>query len=45
MHFIANMLVAIGVTDDEFEAAYQAKQQVNRERQASGTYLARKELE
>lgn len=37
-HFIANMLVAVGVTDAEYEAAYQAKQQVNRDRMASGTY-------
>lgn len=43
VHFIANMLTAIGVTDDEWEAAYQAKQQVNRERMASGTYTARKD--
>ena len=43
-HFVANMLVAVGVTDDEWEAAYRGKQQVNRERQASGTYQARKEL-
>lgn len=33
LHFIANMLVTIGVTDDELEAAYQAKQEVNRQRQ------------
>lgn len=33
LHFVANMLVAIGVTDDEFEAAYQQKQAVNRQRQ------------
>ncbi len=37
-HFIANMLVAVGITDAEYEAAYQAKQQVNRDRMASGTY-------
>lgn len=37
-HFIANMLVAVGITDEEYEAAYQAKQQVNRDRMASGTY-------
>lgn len=35
-HFLANVLSAIGVSDDEWEAAYQAKQQVNRERQAVG---------
>lgn len=33
LHFIANMLVAIGVTDDELEAAYQNKQAINRYRQ------------
>lgn len=37
-HFLANILAAIGVTDEEWEAAYQAKQQVNRDRMASGTY-------
>jgi hypothetical protein len=37
-HFLANILVAIGVTDEEWQAAYQAKQQVNRDRMASGTY-------
>lgn len=42
-HFIANMLVAVGVTDEEWQAAYQAKQRVNRERQASRTYTARKD--
>lgn len=41
-HFLANMLVAIGVTDDEWEQAYQAKQQINRERMASGQYSDRK---
>lgn len=37
-HFLANILAAIGVTDEEWEAAYQAKQQVNRDRMSSGTY-------
>lgn len=37
-HFLANILVSIGVTDEEWQAAYQAKQQVNRDRMASGTY-------
>lgn len=41
-HFLANMLDAIGVTDDEWEAAYQAKQQKNRQRQLDG-YTVRKE--
>ena len=37
-HFLANILVAIGVTDEEWTAAYQAKQQVNRDRMASNSY-------
>ena len=32
-HFIGNMLVAVGVTDEEYEEAYQRKQEENRERQ------------
>jgi hypothetical protein len=32
-HFLGNVLVEIGVTDDEWEEAYQAKQEENRERQ------------
>lgn len=40
-HFVANMLVTLGVTDDEWEAAYQAKQEENRRRQRDG-YSARK---
>lgn len=39
LHFIANALVAIGVTDDELEEAYREKQRINRERQATG-YVA-----
>lgn len=35
-HFLANILVAIGVTDTEWEAAYRRKQDVNRQRQAEG---------
>lgn len=43
-HFLANLLVAVGITDDEWESAYQRKQQVNRDRQATaGGYDARKE--
>ena len=34
-HFIANALVAVGITDEEYEAAYRAKQNENRERQLS----------
>jgi dimeric dUTPase (all-alpha-NTP-PPase superfamily) len=41
-HFMGNMLIAVGVTDDEWAAAYQAKQAVNRARQHDG-YTARKE--
>jgi len=37
-HFLANILTAIGITDEEWQAAYQAKQQVNRDRMSSGTY-------
>jgi hypothetical protein len=39
-HFLGNILTAIGVTDEEYEAAYQAKQAKNRERAASGSYSA-----
>lgn len=35
-HFVANMLVAVGVTDDEWEAAYRAKQRQNLVRQMAG---------
>lgn len=35
-HFLANILCAIGVTDDEWERAYRAKQEVNRQRQRDG---------
>lgn len=41
MHFLANILVAIGVTDDEFESAYRAKQSVNRQRQRDRYVAAR----
>ncbi len=33
LHFIANMLIAIGVDDDELEGAYRLKQNINRARQ------------
>lgn len=39
-HFIGNVLTAMGVTDEEYAAAYQVKQQKNRARAASGTYSA-----
>lgn len=35
-HFLANLLCAIGVTDEEWETAYRVKQQINRERQQNG---------
>lgn len=39
-HFLGNILTALGVTDEEYAAVYQAKQQKNRERAASGSYSA-----
>lgn len=42
LHFVGNMLVAIGVDDEELEDAYQVKQAKNRRRQLSGSYSARK---
>lgn len=41
-HFLGNMLVALDVSDDEWEAAYQEKQEKNRRRMRSGTYSAKK---
>lgn len=41
-HFVANMLTAMGVDDEEWESAYREKQQINRQRQLDG-YTARKE--
>lgn len=35
-HFLGNILSAIGVTDQEWEDAYQKKQEVNRQRQRDG---------
>jgi hypothetical protein len=35
-HFVANLLVAVGCTDDEFWVRYRAKQQLNARRQADG---------
>lgn len=34
-HFLANLLVALRVTDDEWESVYRSKQQRNRDRQAA----------
>lgn len=39
-HFLGNILTALGITDEEYAAAYQAKQQKNRARAASGSYSA-----
>jgi len=36
VHFIANVAIALGVTDDEWETRYAAKQEKNRQRQAAG---------
>jgi hypothetical protein len=41
-HFIGNILVAMGVSDEEYAKIYQEKQQKNRDRAASGTYSAKK---
>lgn len=35
-HFLANLACALGVTDEEWERLYRAKQQVNRQRQVDG---------
>lgn len=35
-HFLANILVAVGVTDEEFWTAYREKQALNLERQIRG---------
>jgi len=37
-HFLANMLCALDVTDEEWEALYTAKQRRNRARRESGAY-------
>lgn len=42
LHFIGNILVGLGVGDEEFWLAYRLKQQKNRERAASGSYSAKK---
>jgi hypothetical protein len=39
-HFLANLALTVGATDAEWEERYQAKQQKNRDRMASGTYDA-----
>ena len=40
--FLANILVALEVNDEEYQAHYAAKQELNRRRAASGVYSARK---
>jgi hypothetical protein len=35
-HFLANLICALGVTDDEWEQRYRLKQEVNAQRQAHG---------
>jgi dimeric dUTPase (all-alpha-NTP-PPase superfamily) len=42
LHFLGNMLVAVGVTDEELARAYQDKDSVIRSRQASGSYSKQK---
>lgn len=42
LHFIANCLVNVGCDDRELAGWYIAKQLINRERMASGTYSERK---
>lgn len=41
-HFLANMLIALDVTDEEWERLYQTKQEINRERMRSKNYSAKK---
>lgn len=41
-HFLANMLVALEVTDEEWQALYMKKQQINRDRMLSKSYSDRK---
>lgn len=42
LHFLGNIVVGLGYTDDQFWAMYQEKQEINRQRAASGTYSAKK---
>lgn len=42
LHFVGNILTAIGVTDEELAIHYQQKQEKNRRRAASGKYSAKK---
>jgi dimeric dUTPase (all-alpha-NTP-PPase superfamily) len=42
LHFVGNMLTALGVTDAELAEAYARKQQINRDRVASKSYSKQK---
>jgi dUTPase len=44
-HFLGNLLAALHVTDEQWEAAYRRKQQKNRDRMASQTYDGRNDAE
>jgi dUTPase len=41
-HFLGNVLVVLGISDKQYEAAYRAKQDKNRRRAVSGNYSAKK---
>jgi dimeric dUTPase (all-alpha-NTP-PPase superfamily) len=41
-HFLGNILIGLGISDNEWEQAYRQKQEMNRRRAASGTYSAKK---
>lgn len=43
-HFIGNALVAVGITDEEYEEAYRAKQEENRARQLR-KYVSKQAME
>jgi hypothetical protein len=42
LHFVGNIMVSLGVTDEELAVRYAAKQDKNRRRVASGSYSKRK---
>lgn len=42
LHFVGNILVALGVDDEELAFYYKSKQERNRARAASGSYSAQK---
>lgn len=41
-HFVGNILVGLGVTDEEWADEYKKKQDLNRRRASSGSYSAQK---